>query len=198
MKKLSLYVFLLLMWCNVGVADDLKNFKIEDMTIGDSLLDYFSEEDIASKKKSNYPKSKTFYMISHDYLNKHDIFRYVYFHLKEGDKKYIIHSIKGLKFQKDIIKDCYNKLNEFAVMMSEQLKDAEIIGPVTKIIPSDKSGKSEGKAVYINLKSGNRIKMVCLNWSEEIEKQKKHLDNMSISIESKEYKIWIQNVIGLS
>ena len=32
-------------------ADDIKDFQIEGMSIGDSLLDYFSEEEITNKKK---------------------------------------------------------------------------------------------------------------------------------------------------
>ena len=41
MKKLSLYIFLVLMWCNFGVADDIKNFEIEGMRVGESALNYF-------------------------------------------------------------------------------------------------------------------------------------------------------------
>ena len=40
-------------------ADDISDFEIEGMTIGDSLLDYFSEKEI-TKKKYYYPKSKKF------------------------------------------------------------------------------------------------------------------------------------------
>ena len=35
-------------------ADDISEFEIEGMSIGDSLLDYFSEEDINNANKHQY------------------------------------------------------------------------------------------------------------------------------------------------
>ena len=51
MKKLSTYLFLLFFTLQApSWADDIRDFQIEGMSIGDSLLDYFSEEEI----KENY------------------------------------------------------------------------------------------------------------------------------------------------
>ena len=49
MKKLSLYVFLFLMWCNAGFADKISEYQIEGISIGDSLLDHLSKEEIANE-----------------------------------------------------------------------------------------------------------------------------------------------------
>ena len=47
MKKLSLYLFLLLFTLQTpSQADDIRDFQIEGISVGDSLLDYFSEEEI--------------------------------------------------------------------------------------------------------------------------------------------------------
>jgi len=47
MKKLSTYLFLLLFSFQTSSwSDDIRDFQIEGMSIGDSLLDYFSEEEI--------------------------------------------------------------------------------------------------------------------------------------------------------
>jgi len=47
MKKLSTYLFLILFsFQTLSLADDISDFQIEGMSIGDSLLDYFSEEEI--------------------------------------------------------------------------------------------------------------------------------------------------------
>ncbi len=52
MKKLSTYLFLILFSLSApSFADDIRDFEIEGMSIGDSLLDYFSEEEITNKKK---------------------------------------------------------------------------------------------------------------------------------------------------
>ena len=41
-------------------ADDIKDFEIEGMSIGDSALDFFSESEIKSNKL-NYYKKKRFH-----------------------------------------------------------------------------------------------------------------------------------------
>ena len=39
-------------------ADDIKDFEIEGMSIGDSLLDYFSEEEINNFHKKKYKSDR--------------------------------------------------------------------------------------------------------------------------------------------
>ena len=47
MKNLSAYLFLLLFSHQTpSEADDIRDFQIEGISVGDSLLDYFSEEKI--------------------------------------------------------------------------------------------------------------------------------------------------------
>ena len=46
MKKLLGIMFLGLLLITPSQADDIRDFQIEGISIGDSLLDYFSEEEI--------------------------------------------------------------------------------------------------------------------------------------------------------
>ena len=47
MKKLCIYIFLVLFsFQTPSQADDIKEFQIEGMSIGDSALDYFTKEQI--------------------------------------------------------------------------------------------------------------------------------------------------------
>ena len=50
MKKLLLIFVLLFSFQSLTKADDIRDFEIEGMSIGDSLLDYFSEEEIKYDK----------------------------------------------------------------------------------------------------------------------------------------------------
>ena len=51
MKKLSTYLFLILFSFSApSFADDIRDFQIEGMSVGDSLLDYFSEEKINANR----------------------------------------------------------------------------------------------------------------------------------------------------
>ena len=50
-------------------ADNISDFQIEGMSIGDSLLDFYSEKEIKSNIADvyNYKKDKTFIMTAFDY-----------------------------------------------------------------------------------------------------------------------------------
>ena len=61
MKKLSLYIFLGLIWCNFVSADSINDIKIEGISVGDSALDYFSEKTIKQNSYSYNNKKFTRY-----------------------------------------------------------------------------------------------------------------------------------------
>ena len=59
MKKLSTYLFLVLFSFSApSFADDIRDFQIEGMSIGDSLLDYMSEEKLEALAKYVYENKK--------------------------------------------------------------------------------------------------------------------------------------------
>ena len=58
MRILS-FIFIFIFSCqSLTKADEIKDFEIEGMSIGESLLDYFSNEEIINAPKTNYPGSK--------------------------------------------------------------------------------------------------------------------------------------------
>ena len=60
MKKLSTYLFLFLFSFSVpSFSDDISDFQIEGISIGDSALEYYTESKINSYNKEYY-KSKNF------------------------------------------------------------------------------------------------------------------------------------------
>ena len=61
MMKTLLTLFVLLFSSSV-VAEDISDFQIEGMSVGNSLLDYFSEDEIKKGSIRNYPGEK-FYEI---------------------------------------------------------------------------------------------------------------------------------------
>tara|TARA_B100001996_G_scaffold363901_1_gene332509 strand:- start:255 stop:569 length:315 start_codon:yes stop_codon:yes gene_type:complete len=99
LNRLTISIFLIIFSLqSLTKADDIRDFEIEGMSIGDSLLEYFSEEEIKSKNKSYYPKSKKYHMI--EFEGNFKDYESLAFHLKKNDKKYLIQSIKGVIFFK--------------------------------------------------------------------------------------------------
>ena len=94
-------------------ADDISEFEIEGMSIGDSLLDYFSKDEI--KSNINYDsyewisekKFLDFELYDSERFNQYEG---VQISVKKNDKKYIIHSIAAGIFYKHNIDNCYSDM----------------------------------------------------------------------------------------
>jgi len=80
------------MWCNVGFADDIRDFEIEGISIGDSLLDYYSEEEIKNNRH-NYYNNKTYTPVEmrSTFFTTYESMSFNY---KTNDKNYIIFVVK--------------------------------------------------------------------------------------------------------
>ena len=82
-------------------ADDISEFQIEGMSIGDSALDYFSEEEIV-KNDGKYYRKKKFITSAFNNHHKLKIFDWLQVSYKRNDPKYIIYSLDGvIEFRKN-------------------------------------------------------------------------------------------------
>ena len=123
MKKLSLYIFLVLMWCNVGIAETI---SLMDIKIGDKISKHFNSQQISKYYISDAGKSPTgerlfgkdlkysFIAI----INEDGIFSEVYNFFQiyyENDSKKVV-SISGTDFSLDkdtCLKKRNNKVSEY-------------------------------------------------------------------------------------
>ena len=121
MKKLSTYLFLILFSFSApSFADDIRDFQIEGMTIGDSLLDYMSEEEIKENVGYVYPDKK--FTVSINKSSK--IYDEVGIEYKSKDKKYKIHGVQGrVSFMN--IEDCYEKQDEIEKEISSMFTESK-------------------------------------------------------------------------
>lgn len=170
-------------------ADDIKDFQIEGMSIGDSLLDYFNEKEIKKSKRydhtnTDWNNDKMFQLRT----GKKGPYTEIMFALKKNDQKYIIYGISGVVKMKDNISDCYPKLKN----VSEELK---VLFPNAKIKKGevkhkqDKTKKSIVKYFDFNFSSGDLVSLECYDWSKKM----KYWDNFRVRISSDEYLDWLNN-----
>ena len=54
----TLLTFFVLLFSSSVIAEDISDFEIEGMSIGDSLLDYFSEDEIINNIYDAYPNKE--------------------------------------------------------------------------------------------------------------------------------------------
>ena len=190
MKKLSTYLFLVLFSFSApSFADDMSDFQIEGISIGDSLLDYFTEEEIKNKlRPDNYQHIKSKKFISAEFykfpfFQIYDSLQIVF---KTNDKKYKIYGIFGAIFYYENIDDCYKKLDETAEELSEVFENVERNDFQFIKHPADKSGKSTYSGVAFFLKSGI-ASVHCYDWSKDMP----YTDNLRINLKTQEFEDWI-------
>ena len=189
--KIILTLFVLLFSSSV-FADDISDFQIEGMSIGDSLLDYMSKEEIKSEIKSNR------YM--YDYLNEDfgevylydelHTYSYMSFFVKPDDKKFLIYRFRGLIDYIEDSKGCHKKQNEIVEEISEIFNDAKKSEQSIKS-RHDPSGKSTVDKVIFTFNSGDQIQIQCTNYEENLRMKNNWSEGISVIISTKEAIDWL-------
>ena len=129
-------------------ADDISDFEIEGMSIGDSLLDHFSESEVIDLKET-YANigdlymfvSKKFYSITftkHKKFNKYEDLQIV---LKDNDTNYKIYAIQGIINYVDNISKCTKELDNIEIELDKLFKNAEKSKRNTLNLETERIGK---------------------------------------------------------
>ena len=186
MKKLSTYLFLVFFSFSASsFAESIRDLEIEGMSLGDSLLDYFSEKEILKNQPYLEMEKEDLFKTVSFYENiSSDIYDGVSIMYKDKNNKFIIHKLKGIILYSNNIKDCYSKKNEITEDLSVLFKDIEWENSEYK----DEDGFFSFSRK--SLEEGN-VSISCYDWSSQITDEKKWTDNLRVTIETKEYTKWL-------
>ena len=165
-------------------ADDISDFEIDGMSTGDSLLEYFSEEQITSASKLLYPGSDKFYGISF-YANDSNNYEAYTFSLKKDDTKYIIYDLGGTKSFPNDLKNCKNLKSTIINSFEPSHKSFEY-REYEYLYKTFGSGKSIAYISSYKSSSGS-IRVYCTNWSELDEKEKNYIDELNVDLSTIEF-----------
>ena len=193
MKKLSAYLFLILFSFSApSFADDISEYQIEGISIGDSLLDHMSEEEIITQIENN---RSLFYYTTDEFAQ---VFKYdglqtyfmMSFYVKTADKNFIIHGITGTLPHAEDINSCYKKMSEISKEFSVTYKNAKK-NEETFNHPVDSTGRSKVKEVYFRFRSGDEIRVICMDFEESLRIKNNWIDGLDITIQRKEVSDWM-------
>ena len=127
MKKLSTYLFLLLFsFQTSSYADDIRDFQIEGMSIGDSLLDFVNEDKILKeleRNKDDYDWTDGKFGDVYIYEETEN-YEYTSASVKIKDKKYIIYAVRGMINYEDV-NVCFKKQKEISDQIQETFSNAK-------------------------------------------------------------------------
>ena len=188
MNRLLLILILTFSFQTLTKADDIRDFQIEGMSAGDSLLDHFSQEEIKSKINSYKDKgyiynSKDFYSLTFRFLAKFERYDAVQVQLKDNDKGYKVYAIDGLNYYKNNINECNDKFDSIEKEFDLLFKNAQKNKQGKSKHPADKSGKSTTISVFYNMYNKDHASIMCYDWSEVMNMD----DTLTISLTTYEF-----------
>ena len=198
MKKLSTYLFIIFFSFSASsFADDISEYQIEGISIGDSLLDHLSKKEIITEIESNKP---SYNFLNDDFgevylYDNFDTYENLSFKVKTIDKNYIIYAIKGSIQYDDKLEQCFAKQKEIEKEFSSIYKDVKK-NKGTYEFPWDPTGESVTHNIEFNFDKGHSISVNCSKYKKSLKIENNWKDALQVIIQSKEVVDWFNNPIN--
>ncbi len=207
MKKLLILLFSIFFLSSPSVfADDISDFEIEGINIGDSLLDYMTEDEILEgiiKTKDYYSHLKEPYKYSQVSLYKefktYDSLAFLIKnnstnqYITNSNEKFTILYIGGNITFIENFDGCKEKQDEIVEVLSKMFPNADKSEYTENEWRIDPSGKSISNDMEFLFTSGEEIEVQCLNIEENLRIKKNWREGLTIAIFSKESIEWLHN-----
>ena len=198
--KTLLTLFVLLFSSSV-LSEDITDFQIEGISIGDSLLDYFSEDEIIEEiVRNRYMYEYLTDEFGEVYLHKEfKDYDYLSFIVRSKDKEYKIEQIRGIIPFNNDINECYKKQKEISNQLESSLNLSDYkINEETIYFPKslDPSGKSFMNAIDFIFKSGAEITIACSKFEKNIKNKHNWDDGLDVVIATYDAVSWFRNHIN--
>ena len=175
MQKILWFVFLVLLTSTNAYADNIKDFKIENISIGDSALDYFTESQLDNSELDWFNYSYKEYSTS--LLPGRGIYDWFKITYKNEDYNYIIEGLAGIVVKKNYEEDkCNKQLDSTALNLSklfkntksEEKKTYRVVYDPSKIFQeTNLSGKSKLTSIFFDFKQEGKIILSCYDMDKE-------------------------------
>ena len=157
----------------------IKNLQIEGISLGDSALDFFDENQIKDNEWDYY-KNKYYTPVQLERMPFFKTYDAVDFSYKTGDGNYKIHDLTGVIYF-DNISLCYKKMDELYEDFQSILLGASIS---EKLIRHDPSGVGDKKTFYEFNYGDFLVHLSCYDYVDEI-------DILAVEIRTKDFDKWI-------
>ena len=190
MRKILLIILLTLSFQTLTLraqANDIRDFEIEEMSIGDSLLNFMSKSEIKNNELQYFTTKRDYYIIGiFDDLKNYD---QVEIYLRSNDKKYKIKTIAGMLKINSLDKCLSDKINivkQVDNLFLDTNKQSDI-----KAHEADVSGVSKQYINQYNFNKMNHIRVECMQWSKKMKKEKNFSNTLNVVVMADEVHNWI-------
>ena len=184
MKKLFLSTIILLITISHSIADDLKDFEIEGITIGESLLDYATENEIKSINANFNYKTDKFVTYRFEKIHKLKQYDKLNVSVKKNDNKYKIVGIAGIYYYKSL-DECNSLKKEIQSYVKKEflINDSDITEYPSSM---DKTGTSTIYGIQNYLKPYPSLESININ-CYDFTKESGMRANLKVSVNTHEF-----------
>ena len=194
MKKLSLFVFLVLMWCNVGFADAISEYEMAGAKLKISILEIMTEEQVVENLHSRDWADEKYLHIKYvpdSSIYQNLEFNEYYLTIDSSDENLPIVSVTAIEWFKTDFDACMKKQNIYANKFERIFRIKKEILPIADF--SDKYGPgSKWRPIifehpnFQTIKS-NTASVLCYHYGTSPENDLFGEDNLKIYILTREY-----------
>ena len=173
-------------------ADDIKDFEIEGMSIGDSLLKYMNKSQIEANKYPVIRGGKKFYEVQKVISNiKSDIYEDIFLYFKNDDPDKIILAIAGRNYYENNIDECYGLQKTIVSEMEKIFPNIEKTDRGKVKLTAFPNGNSYRKLNSFFFEEGGHVQVGCYDYSI---KDTSSTDRLSVVIFSQQYEDWYRSL----
>jgi hypothetical protein len=185
MKRLLLILILTFSFQTLTKADDIRDFEIEGMSVGESLLNHISVEKIENNIIPYFKDKRKYYVIK--YVENLNLYDDLEIYLKSDDNNYIIKSISAGLYP-DNLKECLKS------------KD-DIVRNINSSLTIEFKESNYNHHYYINTVTynsvatvkGGSIRVECIYYDLKDKANHDVIDNLSIVSKSNEIEKWFKS-----
>ena len=183
MKLLFIYFFLFIVIQSPAKTDDIRDFEIEEISIGDSLLNYYSKETIEEAyNNASYYKDETFAVLFIPKNSKN--YDKIQVTIKPTDKSHKIFGIDGVLYFDDNIDECNKKKKEIVTDLEKIFTDFNKIDD-DDYYTADPTKNSFDYGTWFFFNSGGFVSVNCTKMGKEIRDKNGWRDQLAVSVTSK-------------
>ena len=185
--KIRILLFFLFLY-SPTFANDIFEYELDGISIGNSLLDHYSYSEIKNSDINEYPGSNRFYdiFILSDQSSLYENYSIT---VKLNDDNYIIHAISGEIVFDYQIEQCFNQKNLVINEIKNEIPNAKQLDYEWQYSELA-DGQSMAYITEFELDSGS-IRVYCVNSSDDAKKSLNFPDYFAIELTTIEVLDWL-------
>ena len=189
MKKIiNVVYFLMLLSINNLQANNINDFQIEGLSLGDSLYNYLSKNEILRNQEFIYSNDKNFSneVAAIQYIKNLELYDQLQISFKVTDSKLPIIGISGYIAYENDLNSCYKKQEEIFKDLKDYFGNIQTFKGDIEDHPGYPKGEVKFKrySLYLSNTKRSNLEIICFE-------AKNFVDRLSVSLKSDDFNDWL-------